>query len=137
MAIGVLSILLILLFLLWAFVTAPSGSHTVPATGNAFNMAAVFIVAFSIHDYITQCIIKNPNKSEYKGIIRSSFISGFFINLLATLGCFAIINRPSYVANPQVISDYFLPGQWQIVIIELVYLITAISILPSFLIVSK
>ena len=53
------------------------------------------------------------------------------------MGCFAIINRSSYVANPQVISDYFMPGQWQIVIIELVYLITAISILPSFLIVSK
>jgi hypothetical protein len=63
MALGVLSIVLILIFLLWAFVTAPSGSRTVPATGNAFNMAAIFIVAFSIHDYITQCIIKNPNKS--------------------------------------------------------------------------
>jgi len=112
MALGLLSIGLVILFLLWAFVTAPSGPNSVPATGNAFNMAAVFIVSFAIHDYITQCLFKNPNKSEYKGIIRISFLSGFFINLLATLGCFAIVNRPTNVAKPQVISDYFHPGQW-------------------------
>lgn len=137
MVLGVLSIVTILVFIGWALVTAPAGTRSVPASGNAFNMAAVFIVAFSIHDYITQCIVKNPNKDEYQGIIKKSFGIGFFINLFATLGCFAIVNRPSYVPHPQILSDYFPPQQWQTIVTELVYLVSALSLLPGFIIVSK
>ena len=49
----------------------------------------------------------------------------------------AIINRSSYVKHPEIISDYFRSGQWQAAVLEVVYIIVNLTILPNYLIVSK
>lgn len=47
------------------------------------------------------------------------------------------MNRHPYVHNPQIITDYFRNGQWQMVVIEIVYMGHMITAYPNFLIVSK
>ena len=47
------------------------------------------------------------------------------------------MNRKSYVKNPQIMTDYFTHGQWQMVVLEVLYMGHMISAFPNFLINSK
>ena len=49
----------------------------------------------------------------------------------------AIVNRHPYVQNPQIINDFFKPGMWQMVILEIVMILQMGSVFPLFMIVSK
>lgn len=62
LALGIISIITYLLFLLWAHFTAPSGPKTVPAQGSPFQLASALFMAYSIHDYCIQNILKNPKR---------------------------------------------------------------------------
>jgi hypothetical protein len=41
------------------------------------------------------------------------------------------------VKNPQIISNFFAPGQWQVSLIQAVYMLHLLSVFPNFLILSK
>ena len=63
LAYGIASIVALLMFVLWAQVTAPSGPKLVPVSGDPFIMASVLVQAFSIHNFLPQNLLKNPNKN--------------------------------------------------------------------------
>ena len=62
MAYGILSIIIYIIFLGWAQVTAPAGPNSVPTSGDPFILASVMIGAFEIHMFLAQNIIKNPRR---------------------------------------------------------------------------
>ena len=114
MAVGVVGSVIYLIFLVWAFVTAPGGSNTVPATGYPFNLIATLVTAFEVHDFLAQNIIKNPRRHEYNEVVSVTFIAGGFVYLVSLLSSFcnffiilAIVNRTPMTSQPQLISDYF------------------------------
>ena len=41
------------------------------------------------------------------------------------------------IQNPQIINDFFKPGMWQMVILEVVMILQMGSVFPLFMIVSK
>ena len=88
MALGVVSYILFVIFLSWAFVTAPAGPHTVPTSGPPFFLAAALISSLEIHDFLAQNILKNPNKKAYNSIVQWSFFIGTLVYLFATEGSF-------------------------------------------------
>jgi len=137
MAVGIIGGVIFIIFLIWAFITSPSGPHTVPAFGSPFSLAAALVNALEIHDFLAQNIIKNPRKNEYQCVVTSTFFIGTLIYLFSTFGSFAIVNRTAYVPNPQIISDYFAPGMWQLTILQISLIIVPFTILPNYLIVSK
>ena len=143
MALGIIAAGLFLLFMVWALVTAPSGPKKVPINGQPYILASALITSFEIHDFLAQNIIKNPNKNEYKAVVRWTFFLGAVIYMFCSLSSFgifdfnsAVLNRKGYTKNPQTVNQYFLRGGWQVAILEYVYLIITTSIFPNYLIVS-
>lgn len=101
-------------------------------------------MAFSIHDFLVANIIKNPNRNEYHGAVRKTFVFGTLVYAFIALGSFSrylsntgIVNRTPYKQNPETINEFFKPGEWQNSLIEVVYMIHMISAFPNFLIISK
>ena len=68
---------------------------------------------------------------------------GFGIFLFCSLGSFgknmfdlAIVNRHSYLAQTQLITDFFPPMSWYVVIINLSFVVGSVTSFPNFLNVS-
>ena len=48
----------------------------------------------------------------------------------------ALINRQSVVKNPSILSQYFLKGQWPVIVLQIIYIIHTVTAYPTYLIVS-
>mgnify|MGYP001004979585 FL=1 len=59
---GIISHILFILFLVWAQFSAPDGPKTVKPMGDPIKLIGVLITALSIHDFLAQNIVRNPNK---------------------------------------------------------------------------
>ncbi len=79
MGIGVLSIVAALVFITWSHFTAPAGENRVPAFGDPYTMISSLVLGYSVHDFLAQNIIKNPNRQHYKWIVFITFVLGTFI----------------------------------------------------------
>lgn len=73
-----------------------------------------------------------------------TFILGTMAYIYIAYGAFgktscyaAIINRVPQIKSPQIITDYFHHGQWQMMAIEVIYMGHMVTAFPNFLIVSK
>ena len=60
LASGIITIIAYLLFLTFAQFTAPVGPKTVPAFGPPIDMSAFMIMAFTVHSFMPQNMLKNP-----------------------------------------------------------------------------
>ncbi len=76
LAFGIISIVGYVLFLVWAQTTTPEGPIAVPAIANPVKLTATISMALALHDFLVANIIKNPNRSEYHGIVRKTFFIG-------------------------------------------------------------
>ena len=85
---GIISIISYLIFLLWAQLTAPPGPHTVPASGSPVLLASTLMMAYSIHDFMVQNIIKNPKREQYIPIVNGTFVIGTLAYTYITMGAF-------------------------------------------------
>lgn len=88
MAFGLVAFFSYLIFLIWAQITAPSGPHTVPATGSPAILAAALISNLEIHDFLAQNILKVKEKNQYQSVVKYSFIFGPAIFFFCSLGSF-------------------------------------------------
>lgn len=91
MAFGIISIIAYLLFLTWAQLSAPKGDNRIPESGSFYDLASALLMAFSVHDFIVQNIIKNPHRQDYIKIVLLTFIIGTAAYMFITLGSFGII----------------------------------------------
>jgi amino acid transporter len=101
-------------------------------------------VAFSCHSFITQNIVKNPNKKSYPKIIIIAFIISLLAYNFYAFGSFGIfeyylgiINRIPFKAHPETIYDYFRVGDWQVFLLQFIHLLHFTTAFPNFMIVSK
>lgn len=62
LAYGIISIIGYVIFLIWAQLSAPDGPKTVKTIGEPVTLASTLIMAFMIHDFLVNNIIKNPNR---------------------------------------------------------------------------
>jgi hypothetical protein len=85
MAMGVISLVLFTLFMIWALITAPSGPKTVPANGPFFALTATLVASYQIHDYFIQNIIKNPERHKYQSILKWTFGLGFVMTVFSCI----------------------------------------------------
>lgn len=92
MGIGIFSIIMYALFIAWALLTAPSGEKEVPAMGSPYLMISTLLMAYSIHDIISQNILKHQDKSNYGTIILATFIIGTIIYTFVGFGSFCKIH---------------------------------------------
>jgi hypothetical protein len=76
--------------------------------------------------------------------VRWTFGIGVSIYIFSLLGSFgkklfnvAIVNRKPTVSQPQLMSDYFPSGQWQVSVIEISFAIIVLTFVPNYIIVSK
>ena len=88
LAYGIISIVTYLLFLVWAFFTAPSGPNTVPVAGPPVTLIATLMMGYSIHDFLVQNLIKNPRRYEYQGVVKSTFFLGTLAYAYMTFGSY-------------------------------------------------
>jgi hypothetical protein len=77
-------------------------------------------------------------------VVKYTFLFGILIYIFILMGCFgkinfnlAIVNRQPIDKHPQIINDYFPVGQWQVMLIEIVYLFHLFTVQPMNVIVSK
>ena len=71
-------------------VSAPPGPKTVPTTGSPLLMLTSLMMGYSIHDFLVQNLIKNPRRSEYQGVVKSTFTIGTSLYILMAMGSFGI-----------------------------------------------
>lgn len=88
LAYGIISILTYVGFLIWAHWTAPTGEKTVPETGSWFQLASSLMMGFSVHDFIIQNMIRNPNRHQYVSMVVQTFIIGTLTYAFFTVGSF-------------------------------------------------
>ncbi len=145
MGIGVVTIAAYIIFVLWTFFTAPQGSNQVNAFGTPYLLMSTLLMAYNIHDFIAQNIIKNPKKEDYRLIVIVTFILGTLIYMfIAEIGAFcntfvylAIVNRVSFKSQPETIEDYFQIGSMQVTVIEFLYLLHLFTVFPQHAKLSK
>ena len=105
LAVGILSVFMYLLFLIWAHITAPSGEKPVPATTPDFiNLGAALTMAFSIHDVVMQILPRTTTKDKFMSVIKAIYIASAFIYTFICFGAYAIVNRMPTVGEPEVIE---------------------------------
>ena len=86
-ALGIFTIIAYLMFIFWAFLTAPKGPERIPLTGDPVNLIYVLIQSYSVCSLVVQNMLKNPNKGEYKKIIRYLFVTaGVVCTLILVFG---------------------------------------------------
>ena len=88
MALGIVGLVIYVIFLIWAWATAPPGTHTVPANGNAVVLAGSLITMLEIHNFLAENIIKHHNKANYQGILKKAFLMGTAFYIFSTMGSF-------------------------------------------------
>jgi hypothetical protein len=88
LAYGIISIISYLIFLLWAQLTAPPGPHVVEPVGSPYLLASTLMMAYSIHDFLVQNIIKNPRRQEYIPIVNATFVIGTLAYTYISMGAF-------------------------------------------------
>ena len=92
MALGVIGVGIFIIFMIWAWVTAPPGPKSVPATGSPITMAGSLIAILEIHNFLAENIIKHHNKSEYQSILKKVFAIGVAFFIGSSMGCFGIFH---------------------------------------------
>ncbi len=126
------------MFLTWAQATAPTQPKTVAAFGSGYsNYAAILMGALAIHDFIVQVIIHNPERRSYTRLIIVTYVLGCCAYLYMGFGSFAVVNRVPIKSDPEVISEYFGAGEWQVHLIQLIYSVHLVTALPEFILISK
>ena len=77
LAYGIVSIIGYVIFLIWAQITSPSGDNKVEPFGkNYSNFSAVLLGALSIHDFLVQVMIHNPNRKAFPKLIFWTYLLG-------------------------------------------------------------
>jgi hypothetical protein len=77
--------------MIWAQITSPSGPNTIPSTGSPFTLASTLMTAYSIHDFLMQNIIKNPNRQDYKKIVGITYVIGTAAYTFIAYGAFGML----------------------------------------------
>lgn len=94
LAIGVLSVIAYVSFLVWAQASAPQGPKTLPPTGpNYIELASSLIMGYSIHNNVAQVLLLTTTNDKFVKIVFWVYFSGFLIYTFITYGAYAIINR--------------------------------------------
>ena len=88
MALGIVGLVIYVIFLIWAWATAPPGPHVVSANGNAVILAGSLITMLEIHNFLAENIIKHHNKADYQGILKKVFLMGTVFYIFSTMGSF-------------------------------------------------
>jgi hypothetical protein len=57
-------------------------------------------MAYSIHDFVVQVMIKNPNRAQYPKLVVLTYILGTFAYTYISYGSFAILNRDPIKTKP-------------------------------------
>ena len=52
MALGAIGIILFIVFMIWAWATAPGGSKQVQPAGNMVSMASSFLTLYAVHNFL-------------------------------------------------------------------------------------
>lgn len=101
LAIGILSVIAYVSFLVWAQVTAPQGPKTLPSTGPYYTeLASSLIMGYSIHNMVVQILLRTTTNNKFVKIVFWVYLSGFLVYTFITYGAYAIINRQPRNSNP-------------------------------------
>ena len=120
LAYGIISIIVYIIFLFWAQVTAPSGEKQIsPAELTFVDLAASLTMAFAVQSLVDEVLLKNTTPDKYSRCILIMTIIGISAYLFISYGSYgkfkaniAIINRKPRVAVPQTVEEYFPFGSW-------------------------
>lgn len=89
LAYGIVSVIGYVVFLIWAQITSPSGDNKVPPFGkNYSNFSAILLGALSIHDFLVQVMIHNPNRKAFPKLILWTYLLGGSAYMFMGLGSF-------------------------------------------------
>lgn len=89
LAYGIVSVIGYVIFLIWAQITSPSGDNKVEPFGkNYSNFSAVLLGALSIHDFLVQVMIHNPNRKVFPKLILWTYLLGGSAYMFMGLGSF-------------------------------------------------
>lgn len=138
---GLISIVMYCIFLIWLVSTAPTGPAKIPEFGTgAVNLAASMGQAFSIQTFFIPVLreLKNGTIASYVRYTLYAYIIGGLVYLyIAFAGAFGIVNRPQIFKPVETIEDYFSRDQWQVAIVEVIYLVHLYSAFGEFMLVCK
>jgi hypothetical protein len=91
MGIGIVSIVIYLIFIGWTLVTAPAGDIKMEPFGSPNLLVSTLLMAYNVHDIVTQNIIKNHRKEDYRSIVAVTFLMGTLVYTFITEGSFGKI----------------------------------------------
>ena len=94
LAIGIVSVLGYVGFLIWAHSSAPEGPNTFPSTGPKFmELAASLNIGYAIQDFIVQVLVNTTTANKFRRVIIVVYLSAICFYTYVTFGGIAILNR--------------------------------------------
>lgn len=104
LALGIVSILAYVGFLVWAQSTAPEGGNTFPANGPKFiDLAASMNLGYATQDFIVQVLVNTTTANKFRRVIIVVYFAAILFYTYITFGGIAILNRESNVEEPETI----------------------------------
>lgn len=99
LAIGIISIVGYVGFLIWAQATAEHYPKILPPTGPKYiDLAASLIMGYSIHDFVVQVLFKTTTNDKFIKVVGLVYVAGTIIYTFISYGAYAILNREPRVA---------------------------------------
>lgn len=131
LAYGVLSVIGYCLFLVWMLATAPSGSNQmIAADTDGSELLAMLNLGFAIQGAFIPIMKNNSNKKGYNKLLVITFMIGSFVyGFIGYAGGYGILNRTP-LRPPETIEDYFPHKEWEVIILEVIYLIHLYTVFP-------
>ena len=110
-----------------------------PATDPLFvDLAAALAQGFAIQTFFIPILKQNKNRNNYAKLLILTYVIGTIVyTYIGYIGAYSIINRESSVEKVITIEDYFGDKEWEVITLEIIYLIHLYSAFPEFLLVAK
>lgn len=132
LAYGILSIIGYCVFLIWMRATAPEGDKHVPAADPLFiDLAAALAQGFAIQTFFIPILKQNKNRRNYSFLLILTYVIGTVVyTYIGYIGAYSIINREPSTENVVTIEDYFGEKEWEVITLEIIYLVHLYSAFP-------
>lgn len=138
MALGIITVVGYLVFLLWANLSAPTGENSPPLINSNFiDLGISLTLGYSIHDFVVQVLVRTTTADKFKRVVTIVYFSSIICYTIYSLSGMSLINREPRVDDPETIEEYFPKNSWQVQLIQIIFFLHLITVSPEFCTVIK
>lgn len=94
LALGILSIVAYVSFLIWSYSTAQYEPKRLPPTAPKYiDLGAALMMGYSIHNFFVQVLYKTTTNDKFQKVVLAVYITGILVYTFIAYSGYSVINR--------------------------------------------